>query len=224
MRALLRDLWENHGAPKLDAHITRYSSVRPRNVTVTDAERSAILTSAPPGMRLWILLCSDLALRSGTAVNLRSSDYDPAREELRFTTKKGARQTLPVTDEVGALLGTCDMQSGISFVRQLLLRGAKRNGRTNPHTLDASNIRRKWRGLLAEVGITRRIVPHDLRRTTAVGMLRATGDVREVQALLGHRNLQSTLWYLDHDLTRVSRATLELIKGNRNAQPRKETA
>jgi site-specific recombinase XerC len=55
-------------------------------------------------------------------------------------------------------------------------------------------------------------VPHDLRRTTAVAMLRATHDLRDVQAILGHKNLTSTMWYLDHELRPVKRSTLELIK------------
>jgi site-specific recombinase XerC len=43
-------------------------------------------------------------------------------------------------------------------------------------------------------------------------MLRYTGDVRKVQALLGHRTLQSTIWYLDHDLNPLDASTLEAIK------------
>ena len=43
-------------------------------------------------------------------------------------------------------------------------------------------------------------------------MYELTGDLRAVQALLGHRTLIATIWYLDHDLKPVSRANLELIK------------
>ena len=79
-----------------------------------------------------------------------------------------------------------------------------------------SNILRLWRKIIQflseDVGITRHIIPHDLRRTTAVGMLEATGDLRDVQALLGHRSLASTISYLDHDFSPINRATLELIK------------
>lgn len=66
--------------------------------------------------------------------------------------------------------------------------------------------------LLDSIGITRKLTPHDLRRTTAVKLYEATRDARDVQALLGHRSLASTIWYLDHDLRPVSRANLELIK------------
>jgi len=43
-------------------------------------------------------------------------------------------------------------------------------------------------------------------------MLEATGDLRDVQAFLGHLSLHSTVIYLDHDLRPVKRHTLELIK------------
>lgn len=58
----------------------------------------------------------------------------------------------------------------------------------------------------------RRIVPHDFRRTAAVAIYRCTGDIRDAQALLGHKALGSTLHYLDHDLRPIKRSTLELIK------------
>jgi len=41
-----------------------------------------------------------------------------------------------------------------------------------------------------------------------------TGDLREVQALLGHSQLSSTLWYLDHHVTQVEVTNLELVKLN----------
>ena len=76
----------------------------------------------------------------------------------------------------------------------------------------AKSLRHAFAKLRTRAGITRRIIPHDLRRTTAVAMLRQTTDIRDVQALLGHRTLNSTIWYLDHDLRPVNRSTLELLK------------
>ena len=71
------------------------------------------------------------------------------------------------------------------------------------------------RELRDRCGITRRVTPHDLRRTTAVALYEHTRDIRDVQALLTHRNMQSTIWYLDHDLKPISRDTLEVINGGR---------
>jgi integrase len=43
-------------------------------------------------------------------------------------------------------------------------------------------------------------------------MYRHTSNVRKVQALLGHRSMQATIWYLDHDLEPVEAEDLETIK------------
>jgi integrase len=77
--------------------------------------------------------------------------------------------------------------------------------------LNHAAVERKFKNSIASV-TGKRITFHDLRRTAAVRMYEQPGDLRTVQALLGHRNLQSTLWYLDHDFRPVSRETLELIK------------
>ncbi len=168
---------------------------------------------APPHIKLWLLLCSDLAIRSGTAAAIGPQHFDQEKRILRFTTKSGAHLTLPITAEIGALIGECSMEDDRSFVRQLQAREGTRTGRPLDQTGKvATQLDRPYRQLLKRAGITRRITPHDLRRTTAVAMLEETGDIRDVQALLGHRSLQSTVWYLDHDLRPVKRSTLELIK------------
>jgi integrase len=166
-------------------------------------------------MRLWLLLCSDLGLRSGTAGRIGPEHYDTGSRTLRFVTKWGERLTLPVTEEIAAILDTLDMSSLDSFVRQLqrLRHPSAHTGRwpaSGVHQAGQCDL--PFRKLLKRVGITRHIVPHDLRRTAAVAMLEETGDIRDVQALLGHRSLQSTLWYLDHDIRPVQRGTLERIK------------
>jgi integrase len=187
--------------------------VRPRNVIARREEIDALLAAAQPGLRLWLLLCSDLAIRSGTAARLSPRDYDPEGGTMRFTTKHQARVTLPVTAEIRELLHQCDLADTTPFVRQLWKRDRKLN--TRPLTDDFNSggtLRKHFRKLCAEVGITRRITPHDMRRASAVALLEYTHDVRDVQSLLGHRNLTSTLWYLDHDLRPMKRSTLEIIK------------
>jgi integrase len=171
-----------------------------------------LLTAAPAHMRLFILLCSDLAIRSGTAVRVGPENYDTAAAALRFTTKLGERLTLPVTAEIQSLIEQCNQDNQQSFVRQLhagqpnsqLL--SPRPGRYH-HTISAA-----FCALRRSLGITRKLTPHDFRRTTAVRLYQETGDARDVQALLGHRSLASTIWYLDHDLRPVKRSILELIK------------
>jgi integrase len=210
-RRLLRHIWEYHGAPKLDYLIAARPAIRPRNRLATQAQVAAMVNGATPALKLWLLLCSELAMRSGTAIRLGPREYNAERREFRFVTKKNAHLTLPATAAIQEMIALCDLQSAESFVLQL----HRRHGQKRAHTPELSGLNKtmhkQLRKLERRLGFKTRIVAHDLRRTTAVLMLEHTNDVRDVQALLGHRNLQSTLWYLDHDQRPVSREALELI-------------
>ncbi len=132
---------------------------------------------------------------------------------------------MPVTRAVRELIDQCSQSDPRPFVLQLWPRRTgpqfqpnQENGRL------AGPLRHAFQKLCKANGITRRIVPHDLRRTTAVAMLRHTRDVRDVQAILGHRSLQSTIWYLDHDLQPVTRLNLETIKRPFLVPPQEKSA
>jgi integrase len=152
-------------------------------------------------------------MRSGTATRINPQDYNRTREELRFTTKFDAKVTLPVTAAIAALFEDCDQNSPEPYVWQLRRREPHGRGKViGKHPTNTQLFRDQFNKLRKSLGIEKRIVPHDLRRTAAVAMLEQTGDVRDVQALLGHRSLLSTIWYLDHDLRPIKRSTLEQLK------------
>jgi integrase len=207
-------LAQYHGAPDLSPLIEKHPGLRPRNTVASEAEKEALLAAAPAYLRLWLLLCSDLAIRSGTAARLAPEHYDTATRDLTFTTKYGARQTMPVTQEIAALIARCSMQNAEPFTLQL--HRAEPHKFATPADFTKQNnqncLQYNFRTLRRRIGINRSLTPHDFRRTTAVRLYQHTHDARDVQALLGHRSLASTIWYLDHDLRPVNRATLELIK------------
>lgn len=218
-KRILRYLWEYHGAPKLDGLVRVYAGVRPRNVVATDQERAALLAAAPPFVQLYVLLCSDLAIRSGTVMKLGPEHYDPARRKLTFTTKYDEKLSLPTTAEIETLLLDCNLQSSAPFVRQLWEKEAETNKRMrcgwnrNAKLISqCAAMSRIVRETMEKAGITRNVRMHDFRRRTAVRMLEQTKDLRYVQALLGHRNMATTLWYVDHNLFPINAETLEELK------------
>lgn len=210
---MLRWLWEEHGAPKLDSYVPKLTGMRPRNVTADRETIDRILAAARPDMRLWLLLCSDLGIRSGTALKIAPENYNPHAGTLSFTTKKAAALTLPVTKAVAELIEECDLDNPLPFVTQLRLRIVGNMGRPRKNaTVNSHNMRNEYTALRRSLGITKRITPHDLRRTTAVRIYKRTRDLHIVQSFLGHRNMQATIWYLDHDLQPIDRSILEDAK------------
>lgn len=66
-------------------------------------------------------------------------------------------------------------------------------------------LRRVWRNTVAAVGITSRIVPHQLRHSFGTEMLRAGVTLPAVMKLLGHKNPAMTMRYLDVALLDLQR-------------------
>ena len=203
-RRILRFLFEEHGAARLWEAVPRVQVPPPRAVTVTSEERARILSACDKSMRCWILLCSDLAIRSGTAALIAPRNFDPEANTITFRTKFGTNQTLPLTAELAAMFRSLprDADATKPYVAHF-----SRLGR-----IGINPLRKKLRDMLVTLGIQKQITPHDLRRTTAVRMYQLTGDLRSVQALLGHSDLSTTLYYLDHRTTPVDLSALELAK------------
>lgn len=213
LRNLLRWLWEEHGAEKLDRYVSKHPAIRPRNTKATRAEIDSLLAAASPALRLWILLCSDLAIRSGTAMGISPEHYDQERKALTFTSKKGSRVTLPVTGAVAEILDSCNLASSVPFISQVRDNTRRRTGPNRTRqVMNSSNLRSEFRELRKSLGIERKLVLHDLRRTSAVRLYQRTHNVRLVQTLLGHVSLASTIWYLDNELEPVELEELEAIK------------
>lgn len=205
LRKILRWLVERHGASHtLIADVPKAIKPSPRAITATTGERALLLARAPKNLRCYILLCSDLALRKSTAAKVCPNDYDAERREISVTTKYANKVTLPVTEELAVLFATCKGEASVPYVAQL-----SRCGR-----IAASTLALALNKLRKECGITKQLTSHDLRRTTAKTVYDLTKDLRIVQAVLGHKDLQTTLIYLDHRATPVQVATLELAKLN----------
>lgn len=145
-------------------------------------------------------------MRSATAAAIAPDNYNAGVGAVTFRTKFGTWQTLPVTAELAALFASAPANVPSSTPYVCALHPLGKIGR--------DGIRQHLQRVMKRVGITRRFTPHDLRRTTATVIYTQTHDVRIVQAVLGHKQLATTLYYLDHRNTPVGVSTLELAKLN----------
>ena len=210
MRQCLLMLWTDHGAKKLDDEVPQVAAIRPRNVVARRDEIDAVFALADPPVKLFILLCSDLAIRSGTAMRIAPPMFDAESCILRFRSKKNSTVTVPVTAEIAELFAQCNLGRDTPFITQLC--EGRRRGRPRGEVMLAVSFRARFRALCKQAGIERRITPHDMRRRAAVEMYKYTHNIRKVQRLLGHASLGSTVWYLDNELEPLDTETLEAVK------------
>lgn len=66
---------------------------------------------------------------------------------------------------------------------------------TQKRNLTKAGVEKIIRDLCASSGITRRVYPHLIRHTTATLGLQRGMDVTEIQKMLGHSNIETTMIY-----------------------------
>jgi len=76
---------------------------------------------------------------------------------------------------------------------------------------------RKVRELGEKIGIDKtRMHPHLLRKTVAMQLWKATGDIGKVQKFLNHQNITTTMEYLKYNDPEIMKDTYSVLEKNRN--------
>lgn len=70
-----------------------------------------------------------------------------------------------------------------------------RSGVTRRHHLDEKGLQRAIKQAAADAGLTKNVTPHTLRHSFATHLLQAGYDIRTVQELLGHKDVQTAMIY-----------------------------
>lgn len=84
---------------------------------------------------------------------------------------------------------------------QFLFPSTVRRGQYRWHTTDEA-IGKQLRAAVRAAGITKRVTPHTLRHAFATHALQSGNDIKTVQELLGHEDLNTTAIYLHADAAR----------------------
>jgi len=151
-------------------------------------------TETPLGARdVFILeLLYSTGIRVGELVNIKLSDIDESKREIRIIGKGNKERIVLYGERCSTLLGNYllhfrdKLDSKKSEYLLLGIRGNKINDREVRKTIDE---------IVAATGLKLNLSPHVLRHTFATHMLNEGADLRSVQQLLGHESLSTTTIY-----------------------------
>lgn len=144
------------------------------------------------------------ACRVSELVNIRLSDIDFDRKEIRIIQGKGNKSRLTFMN-AKAIIAIEEYIKGRDYPTMYLFEASKR-----PHgKMSARSIQKTCQSLQERTGV--RLTPHKVRRTTATALWRKGMPLEEIKQLLGHEELSTTLIYTNVDKEAVKRDHLKYL-------------
>jgi integrase/recombinase XerD len=172
-----------------------YPNEPERLPTILSLDEVARLINASGNLfrRALLMTVYGTGMRRSEVVHLKVSDIDSTRMIIRVTQGKGAKdRDLPLTPE---LLETLRAYWRWRKPKEYLFpsRG-ERKGADVP--LSDKTVWQVCGDAAKKAGITKHVTPHTLRHSWATHLLEAGTDLRTIQMLLGHGDLETTARYI----------------------------
>jgi len=143
---------------------------------------------------LIIQLLFDTGMRSGELLRLQIKDFDRERRTITIHTAKGNKlRVIPYGEYIRTTLHDYVRMLGY-FPKGALIESYKEKGQ--PLTL--RGVQHIVREIAKRSGVRKRVHCHTLRHTYAVHFLNNGGHLPQLQKLLGHDNITTTLHYLKY--------------------------
>jgi len=167
----------------------------------TQEEVAALLRAARGhAERAALLALSTSGLRRAELLSLKWEDVDLQSRRMRLRGKGDKDREVLVFEELLACLYTLRAEQELPQSGPVL-RG--RQGRP----LQMSTLNRWMKCWLSRAEIGTRYTLHSLRRFAAKSWLDLGLNIRQVQLLLGHESLETTILYLNYSFEEIQRAT-----------------
>jgi len=182
----LKFFYENVLDKKFDKKIPLAKSSFKLPIVLSKEEISNMLNATKNTKhRIALELLYYAGLRLSEVINLTWKDIDFDREIIHLKETKGQRERIIFFHEkLRESLKNCNNKDE-KFIL-VSERGNKYNNRT---------IQQIVKNQAIKAGIKKKVTPHCLRHSFATHLLEAGADIRYIQKLLGHRNLQTTQIY-----------------------------
>jgi len=201
----LQDMGYVQGNPARRLPLPKVEQLVP--VTLSQEEAQQLVAAAErPWTKCLVILLLTTGMRRSEAVAITLEDIDLDNGQLLVHGKGSKERTVPLTQEA------------IGAIRHYL----KHRKKTNCQRLFVSQTGESIQGRIVNRILTRvvkkaglegrGITPHTLRHTFATHLIRNGTDIRTVQELLGHSDIQTTARYLHSD-TRTKQAAVGKLNG-----------
>jgi integrase len=168
---------------------------------VLSADEVVRFLEAVPSLKARAALTTAYAagLRAAEAASLKVADIDSGRMVIRVEQGKGGRDRyVMLSPQLLAILR--------SYWRLARPGHWLFPGRDGEHPINPTVLHAACRSACAAAGLNKRVTVHTLRHSFATHLLESGTDIRIIQALLGHRNVNTTARYA-HVATSTIRGT-----------------
>jgi len=150
--------------------------------------------------RLMVLLAYSAGLRLSEVCYLAPEDIDQQRRQIHIRCGKGRRdRVVPLSEAVLALLG--------DYLEEYRPGSWLFEGQQAGEPYAARSLQAIFRRAKQRAGVDKRATFHSLRHSYATHLLESGTDVRLIQELLGHADINTTLRY-----THVSQRSLTAVR------------
>jgi len=202
----LQDMGHAQGNPARRLPLPKLSQPVPVFLTEEMAQR-LIAAADSPWTKCAVVLLLSTGIRRSEAVGITLDDLDLEKRQLLVRGKGDKERVVPLTDQAAEAIQAylphrTKTQSRYLFVSAW--KGQPIHGRC---------INRMLKIVIHKAGLEGQgITPHKLRHTFATHLIRNNVDIRTVQELLGHSELETTAKYLHSD-TRTKQSAVEKLNG-----------
>jgi integrase/recombinase XerD len=168
-----------------------------------------IKADTKPGLRMKALMAVLLAsgMRISEALSLNKDDIDWENKETVIIGKGNKERTVYFNDE------------SLGWLRAYLLKRNDANEalfvtfRKNPQRMKPYDLSKQFKHYSQKAGIKKKLTPHILRHTMATIMSINGADIRQIQQILGHSDIETTAkYYLGTDQEAVRQAHTKYLK------------
>jgi integrase/recombinase XerD len=165
-------------------------------------------TATLPGLRMRTLveLLLSTAMRISEALSIDRNDIDWEGKEVTIIGKGNKQRTVFLNERA------------ISWLQMYLLRRKDDNPALfvtfgKPKRLEAYDLSKQFKHYAENAGLKKKVTPHILRHTAATIMSHKGADIRVIQQILGHSDIETTArYYLGTDKASLKEAHAKFLK------------